>query len=136
MRIFILSLVLLISTISFSQKGPNESLPVIKKEGVHGQVVDSLSFEYLEFVAVRLLDSENQFIQGASTDSLGQFSLKGTFNGFYTLKISFIGFNDKLIPLSFDQNTSSFDVGKIGLKINSFQDLQEVLQIQQTRIQN
>ncbi len=96
---FLLFLILSISTLGFSQRGGNRKgrKPSIKGH-VSGMVKDSLTKEPIEYAIVELLNARNnKQVNGLITDENGHFKLVGVKTGSYKLKISFIGYTDKLV---------------------------------------
>ncbi|MFT7345339.1 MAG: hypothetical protein ACI9XP_001934 [Lentimonas sp.] len=100
----------------------------LKKRNITGKIVDSASYESLEFVSVRLFSRiDSSVVSGAFTDSSGQFILTDVFPGSYYMKMTSIGYSDKTInKLNITENKEGMDLGLIGLRISSFQDLGEV----------
>ena len=81
------------------------------KEGdtfkVVGSLRDSVSGEFLAFVNVAVLDSaDSSFVKGAATDFDGLFELKDIPMGAYLLRISAIGYQNRLIPFKVTNNTA------------------------------
>lgn len=88
------------------------------KEGdtfkVVGSLRDSVSGEFLSFVNVAVLDSaDSSFVKGAATDFDGLFELKDIPQGAYLLRISAIGYQNKMIPFKVVNNTA---LGTIRIK--------------------
>ena len=81
------------------------------KEGdtfkVVGSLRDSVSGEFLAFVNVAVLDSaDSNFVKGGSTNFDGLFELTDIPQGAYLLRISAIGYQNRLIPFRVDNNTA------------------------------
>lgn len=68
---------------------------------ITGIVKDSNGF--VEFANVILIDQSNTFVTGTTTDESGQFKLQVK-DGLYTLKVSFIGYDDVILPLDVSED--------------------------------
>jgi ferric enterobactin receptor len=68
---------------------------------IKGSLVDSVTKKPVEFATISLFKSSDKVkpIDGTMSDDLGKFTLKDLPDGEYFLKISFIGYNDKVINL-------------------------------------
>ena len=98
------------------------------KEGttfkVVGSLRDSVSGELLPFVNVSIIDSaDNNFIKGGSTNLDGYFEITGIPQGGMILRISAIGYQNKMIPFHVSNNTA---LGTIRMKPGAT-TLQEVV---------
>ena len=81
------------------------------KEGdtfkVVGSLRDSVSGEFLAFVNVAVLDSvDSSFVKGAATNLDGLFEVTDVPAGAYLLRISAIGYQNRLIPFNVTNNTA------------------------------
>lgn len=81
------------------------------KEGdtfkVVGSLRDSVSGEFLSFVNVAVLDSaDSSFVKGGATNFDGLFEISGVPLGAYLLRISAIGYQNRLIPFKVENNTA------------------------------
>ena len=81
------------------------------KEGdtfkVVGSLRDSVSGEFLAFVNVAVLDSaDSSFVKGGATDFDGLFEIKDIPIGSYLLRISAIGYQNRMVPFRVDNNTA------------------------------
>ncbi len=81
------------------------------KEGdtfkVVGSLRDSVSGEFLAFVNVAVLDSaDSSFVKGGATDFEGLFEIKDVPQGAYLLRISAIGYQNRMIPFRVENNTA------------------------------
>ena len=81
------------------------------KEGdtfkVVGSLRDSVSGEFLAFVNVAILDSvDSSFVKGGATDFDGLFEIKDVPQGAYLLRISAIGYQNRMVPFRVDNNTA------------------------------
>ena len=81
------------------------------KEGdifkVVGSLRDSVSGEFLAYVNVAVLDSaDSSFVKGAATNFDGLFEIDGIPQGAYLLRISAIGYQNRLVPFRVENNTA------------------------------
>ena len=81
------------------------------KEGdtfkVVGSLRDSVSGEFLAFVNVAVLDSvDSTFVKGGATNFDGLFEVSGVPQGAYLLRISAIGYQNRLLPFRVENNTA------------------------------
>ena len=81
------------------------------KEGdtfkVVGSLRDSISGEFLAFVNVAVLDSaDSSFVKGGATNFDGLFEIAGVPQGSFLLRISAIGYQNRLIPFRVTNNTA------------------------------
>ena len=100
----------------WNQMGNDQKADQVKqkkkvKEGdtfkVVGSLRDSVSGEFLAFVNVAVLDSaDSNFVKGGSTNFDGLFELADIPTGAYLLRISAIGYQNRLIPFRVDNNTA------------------------------
>lgn len=66
---------------------------------INGEVQDSSTSKPVEYAVIELLSLENKQVNGTIADENGKFSLPEVKTGKYKLKISFLGYKDKLIPM-------------------------------------
>ncbi len=100
----------------WSQVGNDQNANTVKrkkkvKEGdtfkVVGSLRDSVSGEFLAFVNVAVLDSaDSTFVKGGSTNFDGLFEISEVPQGAYLLRISAIGYQNRLIPFRVTNNTA------------------------------
>lgn len=115
--------VLVVSFTVFSQKS------LITKGVIGGVVFDSISQKTIEFSQVSLFKSQDSSIVGQQfTDIGGVFKFDNLNEGNYFLKVSFLGFDSKIIK---DVNVSDnsnlkWDLGKINLTNLSSSELETV----------
>ncbi len=88
------------------------------KEGdtfkVVGSLRDSVSGEFLAFVNVAVLDSaDSSFVRGAATNLDGLFEVTEVPAGAYLLRVTAIGYQNRLIPFNVTNNTA---LGTLRLK--------------------
>ena len=81
------------------------------KEGdtfkVVGELRDSVSGEFLAFVNVAVLDSaDSSFVKGAATNLDGLFEINGVPAGSYLLRITAIGYRNRMVPFTVSNNTA------------------------------
>ena len=107
----------------WSQMGDSQQASQVKqkkkvKEGdtfkVVGSLRDSVSGEFLAFVNVAVLDSvDSSFVKGASTNFDGLFEVTEVPQGAYLLRVSAIGYQNRLVPFRVTNNTA---LGTLRLK--------------------
>ena len=74
---------------------------------VVGSLRDSVSGEFLPYVNVAILDSvDSSFVKGAPTNLDGLFEIEGIPAGSYLLRITPIGYRNRLIPFTVTNNTA------------------------------
>ena len=66
---------------------------------ITGTIIDATSHKPVGYATIALTDqASNKILANALTDSTGKFALRQLPAGLYQLKISFVGYTDKLIP--------------------------------------
>lgn len=110
MKKFLLSLVLSVLTVtSFAQK-----------IDVSGIVMDGDTREAIMAATVQILNpKDSSMVGGAATDSKGAFKIKNVKKGKYVLKVSYIGYNDHILPLDLSNAKNPFDAGYVTIRENS-----------------
>lgn len=89
-------------------------------------VIDGNTKDPLPFATITLTESgSNVLITGSVSNELGYFILEGDLQGGYTVKVSYIGFNDWATDLLLGELNRNFDLGKVALKPSS-ENLDEV----------
>ena len=84
---------------------------------VVGSLIDSTKNEPLMYCNVTLLEKEDSsFVKGAVTDANGYFEVKEVPAGEYLLRVSYIGYATRFIPVSVSNNTA---MGVINMKAGS-----------------
>ncbi|MBQ2097424.1 MAG: carboxypeptidase-like regulatory domain-containing protein, partial [Bacteroidales bacterium] len=74
---------------------------------VVGELRDSVSGEFLAFVNVAILDSaDSSFVKGGSTNLDGLFEITDVPQGAFILRISAIGYRNRMIPFRVTNNTA------------------------------
>jgi hypothetical protein len=101
---------------NWNQMGDSQQASQVKqkkrvKEGdtfkVVGSLRDSVSGEFLAFVNVAVLDSaDSSFVKGGSTNFDGLFELTEVPAGAYLLRVSAIGYQNRLVPFNVTNNTA------------------------------
>lgn len=101
---------------NWGQMGNDQKASTVKqkkkvKEGdtfkVVGSLRDSVSGEFLMFVNVAVLDSvDSAFVKGAATNLDGYFEIADIPQGAYLLRISAIGYQNRLVPFKVTNNTA------------------------------
>ena len=81
---------------------------------VVGSLIDSTKNEPLMYCNVAMLDAgDSSFVKGSSTDVNGYFELKEIPAGEYLLRVSYVGYPTRFIPVTVTNNTA---VGVINMK--------------------
>lgn len=87
---------------------------------VSGRVIDNDTKEPVELAAVQLLSlPDSTQAAGVTTSKQGQFTLPKVKAGKYILKISFIGYLTKKIPLQLSASTPAKNMGTLTLKADA-----------------
>lgn len=85
---------------------------------ITGHILDELSREGLEFVNVSVIRrGDTAPISGTTTDEKGEFALTNLKNGNYTVRISFMGYEEKQIPMVITDNKMAFNNRAISGKV-------------------
>ncbi len=117
--------VLIAISVFGQQKGPQA-----QREGqtsISGEVLDSVALNGIEYASVRLFSvADSSVKQGIYTDEKGRFLLEKVAPGNYFIKITFSGYEPKLIPNIKIQGQPVYALGKIGLSKGKLQNIQEV----------
>ena len=100
----------------WNNQGNDKNADTVKKkkkvkEGdtfkIVGSLRDSVSGEFLAFVNVAVLDSaDSTFVKGGATNFDGLFEINGIPQGPYLLRITAIGYQNRLIPFNVSNNTA------------------------------
>lgn len=97
--------------------GTLSSLAQTKNITVTGSVIESDTREAAVQATVQLLSlPDSTYVTGAATLAGGKFTLPKVSAGKYVLKVSYIGFLTKLIPLKLSANKTNNDLGTITLE--------------------
>ncbi len=126
-------LLLLLGSITLNAQRPQGSgrnggkeMPAIGQ--ISGQINDSITHEHIEYATVALYSSrDNELVGGTITQRNGRFYLEKLKPGKYNVKISFLGYEDKLVKDVF-VNPPDFmvELGKIEIA-QTYNNLQEVV---------
>lgn len=84
---------------------------------ISGRIIDQVTKQSLPFASVTAaLKSDGKLHAGTVSKEDGRFILENIPQGDYILKIAFIGYSEKEIPVLIGKLNSVFDLGKIELK--------------------
>ena len=62
---------------------------------ISGKITDAQSEENLPFTTISLIEKKSEkLVSGTVSDGEGRFEISGELKGRYTLKVSFVGFED------------------------------------------
>ena len=111
-----------------SGKGGQKGMQKPEIGQISGKVIDSISGEALEYTTVALFNKKNEkLVNGTITQNNGRFYLEKIKPGSYYLKISFMGYDDKIISnIIINKERNLINLHKIKLQPN-MQNLQEVV---------
>ena len=85
---------------------------------IKGKIIDKESNETVPFATVIIESSEKK--GGLSTDEKGKFNFENLVPGSYTIKISYIGFEDTIIEsIQVEKDNETVNLGKIYLQLNT-----------------
>ena len=91
-----------------------------KKVKVTGKVIDSDTQEAVMMANVRLLQlPDSTYITGAASNEKGMFTIPSVKTGKYAIKVSYVGYKDKVLALQLDGSSATHHVGSISLKMDS-----------------
>lgn len=82
---------------------------------VSGVVRHEQSKELLPYVNIVVTDNEDSFLTGTITNEKGVFTIEGLSTGDYSVKVSYMGFTEKVLPLHVGRLNSFLDLGTISL---------------------
>ncbi len=90
---------------------------------IRGVLIDSTSATALPYANITLHNlSDSSFITGVSSGENGNFEVNGLGAGSYFLKISFVGYQTRIIPeIKLANNTSELNLGKIVLLKSAYE---------------
>src|SRR5574344_461420 len=86
------------------------------KVTVSGSVLDEDGKTPIMQATVQILNMEGKYVNGAASLQSGHFQLPAVAAGKYTLKVSFVGYTSKSIPITLSSEKPSYNIGKIILK--------------------
>lgn len=100
-----------------------EKINTDEKNFIKGIVVDSTSSAKLPYANITLMNlTDSSLITGVATGTKGEFTINNIPEGKYFLKISYVGYNPKLISnINVSNNNSYFDLGTIKLEKSAFE---------------
>ncbi len=91
----------------------------VKPGKLVGSVTDSVSTKPVPFATVALMETQpgnsQKLITGTTTDGAGAFVLPGLPVGAYQLRISFVGYRTKTLPVAITADAPTVDLGSIQL---------------------
>ena len=91
-----------------------------KKVKVTGKIIDSDTQEAVMMANVRLLLlPDSTYITGAASNEKGLFTIPSTKTGKYVIKVSYVGYKDKLLALNLDGSSATHHIGTVPLKTDS-----------------
>ena len=117
-------LVILLISFSFTLIA---QVPDLFKDGIiKGTILDATDGAPLPFANITLhSQSDSSYIGGTAAGTTGDFILTNVVEGNYYLKVSFMGYTNKLLPdINISQNDKEYNIGEIKLAKNAIQ-LQE-----------
>lgn len=90
------------------------------KTTVTGTIIENGTNEIVAAATVRLLKTtpDSSMVAGVATNMRGVFTLKDVTRGKYVLKVSFIGYETKTIPVDLTSSKKTRDLGIITLSTN------------------
>ena len=110
-RIGILGILLVAVLSAFSQS---------KKVKVTGKIIDSETKEAVMMANVRLLLlPDSTYVTGAASDEKGVFTIPSVKTGKYAMKVSYVGYKDKVIALNLDGSSATHKAGTVSLQTDS-----------------
>ncbi|APY10435.1 TonB-dependent receptor [Seonamhaeicola sp. S2-3] len=93
---------------------------------ISGRVIELSTKNPIPYANILITNDSDATVTGSITGENGRFSIKGLTEGDYKVKISFIGYKEKEIPVLVGSLNNAFDLGKIELKESS-ENLSEVV---------
>lgn len=97
--------------------------PTDGKNFIKGVVIDSTSASELPYANITLMkETDSSLITGVATGTKGEFSINNIPEGNYFLKISYVGYNSKLISnIRVNGNNFNYDLGQIKLVKSAYE---------------
>ena len=87
---------------------------------VTGCVIEKESKEPVFQANVQILNfPDSVYVTGAASDEKGMFTLPDVTTGKFLLKISYVGFKNKFIPIELSSVSPKKDMGKVELEADS-----------------
>lgn len=91
-----------------------------QKINIEGTIIDKDTKEAIMSATVQVLSlPDSTMVDGAATALDGSFKIKGLKKAKYALKVSYVGYNNHIIPVDLSKAKSPFNVGYITLVENS-----------------
>lgn len=87
-----------------------------QKVTVSGIILDEDGKTPITQATVQILTAADKYINGAASLQNGHFQLPAIAPGKYNLKISFVGYTTKVIPLTLSSSKSTHNIGKVIMK--------------------
>lgn len=119
---FILLLTLPVVTVTAKNR-PHVLIPHYNIDGtakITGTVIDSASQKPVDYATVSVLDqATGKIISGSMADANGQFTIGRLAAGTYQLKITFVGYIDKLVPNLQVGEGATLKAGNVMLRSNT-----------------
>ena len=110
-RLCILGMLLITVLSVFSQS---------KKVTVTGKIIDSETKEAVMMANVRLLLlPDSTYVTGAASNEKGVFTIPSTKTGKYAIKVSYVGYKDKVVTLNLDGSSATHNAGTVSLQTDS-----------------
>ena len=85
-----------------------------QKSKISGFLLDSTSKQAVEFATVALL-KDSKILEGTTTEVTGKFTFNKVSGGSYQLKITFVGYRDKIINNVVVTEGNDLDLGVISV---------------------
>lgn len=99
----------------------------VRKGGIKGFVLDADSKVPLEYATIAVKNKTTNKLDGTISDQSGFFRLTGLDFGKYSIELTFIGYETKVLPnVEITDKNNFIDLGQVSLKSAS-QDLEEVV---------
>ena len=91
------------------------SLKSVGQVMLSGTIQDSISHSALAYANIALLQlSDSAFVNGTTTSETGQFTLKVD-TGSYLMRLSYLGYKTRFVPINIDRKDSTYELGNIYL---------------------
>jgi hypothetical protein len=111
----IIYVLLVCSLIGYGQS--NLTVPLFEKGIVKGIIIDSLDKSPLQFATITIhKEIDSSFTAGIASGVTGEFILSNLVEGSYFLKVSYVGYTNKIVPrVLISKDKKEFDVGAVQL---------------------
>jgi outer membrane receptor protein involved in Fe transport len=137
-KYFTLLFFIFYSQLIWAQYAPGQQLKEVAdgKGKISGVVQDSTTQQMVEFANVALVvPGTNHPVDGTVCDEKGKFSMHKIANGTYSLVISFIGFENRVIPVEISDKQNEIELGVIQIRPSAEILKEVVVQGQKTLIE-